>query len=105
MSAAIKSQTPVVTVAKQDLVEAWSVLEKVVVSLRAMGSHYASPGGSHEAEHRREMLEDLNAYFSPALCKELSRARRLLGEYLPTDETTTLSDALDYWEKKPDQRA
>lgn len=102
MSTTIESPTQVVSVAKKDLVDAWSVLERVVVSLRTMGSHYATPSADTpmSPEQRQQMLNDLDAYFSPELCRELSNARRLLSEYLPGDEAETISDGLQYWEKR-----
>jgi hypothetical protein len=102
---AIESGNETISVAKRDLIEAWSVLEKVVVSLRRMGSHYATPGPDVPLppEHQQQMLKDLDAYFSPELVRELGRARRLLVEYLPEDETEHLSEhVLKYWNAKED---
>ena len=90
---------PAIPVARPDLVAAWTVLEKRVVSLRKMGSYYATPGPDVPLSPEREqsMLRDLDAYFSPELVGEISKARRLLGEYLPDDEAEAISEALEYW--------
>jgi hypothetical protein len=101
----LRPETEKVAVDKQDLVAAWSLLERVVVSLRKMGSYYATSGPEVPLppEKQQEMLEALNGYFTAELCQELSSARVNLGEYLPDDEAEAISDSLEYW-KPPTKR-
>lgn len=89
-----------VPVAKSDLIAAWSLLESMVVSLHRIGSHFsvASPQDKLSDEDRRRMLDAIDAYFTPERMKEMARARRLLGEYLPDDEAEAISEQLDFWQ-------
>src|SRR5438046_10375750 len=89
-----------VPVAKSDLIEAWKVLDKVVVSLRKMGSYYSTPARDVPlpSEQHQEMLESLDKFMSAELWRELAHARRLLSEYLPDDETEEMSEhVIEYW--------
>lgn len=92
---------PVIGVPKRDLIEAWSALDKLVVSLRKMGSYYAMPDEHTPlASDRREaMLEALDKFLSGDTWQELSRARRLLAECLPGEEIEHLSEhVIQYWQ-------
>jgi hypothetical protein len=91
---------PVVPVAKRDMVEVWSVLEKLVVSLRKIGSaHAVADGqGKQTPDQRCREIDALDRFLSPELLRELSRARRLLAEYLPNDELEELSEhSIEFW--------
>lgn len=101
MSVTIENGTQVIPVSKQDLITAWSVLEKLVVSLHKMGSYHSTSGPDvpMTPEQRQQMLDDLDAYLSPELMRELAKARRALVEYLPSEETEAISDTLDYWRR------
>jgi hypothetical protein len=95
-------ETPI-AMPKRDLLEVWSVLEKVVVSLRKIGSEYAIPKDQIDQtpEQRQQMLEAFEDFFSPELFSELARARRLLTEHLPDEETEYISENLiRFWSPK-----
>jgi hypothetical protein len=89
-----------VTVAEPDLVEAWSLLEYLVVSLRRIGTHYATPAEDvpQTTRQRQEMLDDLGRLMGHETFRKLSRARTSLGKYLPDPEAEAISDALAYFE-------
>lgn len=92
-----------VTIAKRDLIEAWSALEKVVVSLHRIGSNYATPSAQHEQtpEQRAEMLDQLDQFLSGDVLRELGRARRVLSDYIPDEEAEYISDnVIRYWTSK-----
>ena len=99
---AIAANPERVYVAKPDLIGAWTVLEKVVVSLRKIGSFYATPDEHTPLppERHQEMLAALNSFMSGDVWKQLSHARSLLGQYVSDDEGEAISDALDYWKSK-----
>jgi hypothetical protein len=101
MKAKTVTQAPAaVPVSKSDLIAAWSVLEKIVVSLRKIGSAHAASGGQAEqtSEQHQHELEAIDRFFSPEVLRELSRARRLLAEYLPGEEIEGLSEhSIQFW--------
>lgn len=86
-------------VAKADLIAAWAVLENLVVSLHRIGSTFAVPEGMSEQtpDQRCRMLEAIHEFFTPELFREIGRARRLMGDYLPDEEAEAISDALKTW--------
>jgi hypothetical protein len=89
-----------VSVVKRDLLEAWSVLEKLVVSLRKIGTaHAIKEGQANQTSNQRQMeLEALDGFLSPELLRELSRARRVLADHLPVHELEALSEhSIEYW--------
>ncbi len=94
-----------VIVSRGDLVQAWSVLERLTVSLRRLGSHYAIPQGQAALSEarRREMLESLDSLFSPELCRDIAHARRLLSAHLPDEEAEALADHLETWRPPPSE--
>jgi hypothetical protein len=96
----IAPNSAAIPVSKPDLIAAWSALEKVVVSLRKIGSVYAIPEGQAQQtpeQHQREM-EALDRFLSPEMLRELSRARRVLAEYLPGEEIEELSEhSIQFW--------
>ena len=83
-----------------DLVAAWSVLERTVVSLATIGRCFGQPVKEPWNERNyQEMLLALDQFLSPELLKELSRSRRALGDYIPDDEAEDLSEkVINYWE-------
>jgi hypothetical protein len=89
-----------IPVAKSDVIAVWSLLESMVVSLHRIGSHFSvpTPEDKLSEEDRRKMLDALDAYFTPERMRELAKARRLLGEYLPDDEAEAISEQLDFWQ-------
>jgi hypothetical protein len=92
-------ETPI-AMTKRDLLEVWSVLEKVVVSLRKIGSEYAIPmdQADQTPEQRRQMLEAFEDFFNPELFTELARARRLVVAHLPNEETEYISEnIIRFW--------
>jgi hypothetical protein len=88
-----------IPVAKSDIIAAWSVIEKMAVSLHRMGSYYSVPTAKDKLSPERhlEMLESLSAYMSPELVRELFKARRLLTGYLADDEAEAIADRLEVW--------
>ena len=56
----LQPETEKIAVAKPDLVAAWALMERVVVSLRKMGSYYSTPGPDVPLppEKQREMLRE-----------------------------------------------
>jgi hypothetical protein len=95
----------VLTVEKRTVVEAWAMLERLVVSLRAIGSHHAAPAGEPLAADRRAaMLAALDQLFDAGTFAEMARVRRSLGDLLPDDEAEAISEGLNYW-LPPDEPA
>ena|SRR5437667_232231 len=81
-----------VAVDKADLVEAWSLLENLAVSLDQIG------GALDDPEDRRFALED---YISGDLARAINEARMKLGRYLPDAEAEELSEnSIPYWNYK-----
>jgi hypothetical protein len=91
-----------ISVDKRDLIEAWSLLERIVISLRKIGSVHAIPQGQVEQtpQQRQQMLEALGEFFNAELWSDLSHARVVIAEYLPEEEAEAISDALSYWQQK-----
>ncbi len=91
-----------VPIVKRDLIQAWSVLERLAVSLQKIGSHFATAGPDVplSASRRRQMLEELDAFFSSALYDDIAKARRALCEYLDHDEGEMISDQLEFWQPR-----
>jgi len=85
-----------VAVPKDELIRAWSVLEKLVISLRNMGSYYSTPDRQTplSSERHAEMLAELDQFFSPELIREMNQARIALGQHLPEEEAEHLADHL-----------
>jgi hypothetical protein len=97
---AVAPKSSVIPVSRKDLIAAWSVLEKVVVSLRKIGSAFAVPEGQADQtpEQRQVELKALDDFISPQVLRELSHARRLLAEYLPSEEIERLSEnSIEFW--------
>ena len=85
---------------KEELLAAWMAVEKVVRSLQRMGSYYSTPDAETplDPSKHQEMLESLDAYFTPELFWELSRAGGMLAQYLPEDEVeTACEEVIQYW--------
>lgn len=100
MGARTQKEATGVMVAREDLIAAWSALEALVVSLHRIGSYYSTSGPDVplEPERRQRMLEDLDAFVSAELVRELGAARVALSEYLPDDEAEHLSEhVIQYW--------
>ena len=100
---ASQSETAVaesIVVRKDDLVDAWLSLERLVVGLHRIGSHYGTSGPDVPltAEHRVEMLAEIDRLIDPSFFRRLGKARVALSRYLPNDEAEALSDALDYYQ-------
>jgi hypothetical protein len=104
-STVIERQPEAVAVSKDDLIAAWSVLERMVVSLHKIGSHFATSGPDEELtpSRRLDMLGEIDRFLTPELMRELSKARGALASYLPEDEAEALSDRLAMW--KPSSNA
>jgi len=101
-----------IEVPKKDLLQVWSVLENLRVSLHRIGSAYArdskntsfpssQPDQEAQILHQQE-LEALGAYFTPELYREIAEAWRILSEYLPDEDTEALAEGgIHYWEERP----
>ncbi len=99
-----EAQTEVVKVAQEDLLSGWAALERLVVSLHKIGSHFATSTANTplSAESNLRMLEELEGFPSPELMKELSHARRTLSAYLPAERTEHYSEnVIRYWCPNP----
>ena len=90
----------VVAVGKADLIEAWSAVDRLVVSLATIGRCYGQPCGKPwDEQQHQDMLQALDHCFSPDLYQHLRRARRALTKYVPRDEAIDLAEnEIDYWE-------
>ena len=85
-------------VKKQDLVNAWLLLEKLVVSLDRIGSAYATASGTLLSEERlRQMHAEVGRFITDQILEDASRSRVPLGQYLPAEEAEAISDAIEYW--------
>lgn len=95
-------QTETVVVNKHDLGEAWGILERVVVSLRKIGSHHATPseGAKLTPEQYQKMSAAMHEFFDADFFRDASRARRALDKYISDDEGEAISDSLKFWEPK-----
>jgi hypothetical protein len=106
MSRTVDRGTEVIAVSKQDLVAAWSLMERLVVSLHRMGSCYSTTGPDVplSPEQRQKMLHDLDSFFNADTVAEMAQIRRTLSEYLPGDEAETMSQHMEeqglYWRPK-----
>ena len=97
-------ETESIELPKRDIIQAWSVLEKLTVSLRKIGSHFSLPAGQIEQspESRAAMLDELDRFISLELFKEIGSARMALLEHLPPDEAEYLSElVIQYWKPTP----
>jgi hypothetical protein len=103
---ATNKNSKTIAIAKNDLVNAWSTLEKLVVSLHRIGSHFATEAGKRQtAEERTEMLREIDRFLSPSVMRELGQARVSLSDYLPEHEAQRISDRLEYWQPRNKGRA
>ncbi len=85
-------------VKKQDLVSAWLVLEKLVVSLDRIGSAYGSGrGGGADAERMRQMYCEVGRFVADHVFDDANRSRLPLSRYLADEEAETLADEVKYW--------
>jgi hypothetical protein len=88
-----------VTIRKDDLQEAWMVLENLAVSFDQIGGAFgeseASPNG---ADREMAVLKTLDRYITPDLVKKINNARMRLGQYLSDDEAEALSETIPYWD-------
>jgi hypothetical protein len=102
----LKADEVSVVVNKRDLMDAWKALEKLVASLGDMGRFHGVPLDRQQtAQERLAMLEDLSAFVSPEFLRELARARQLLGQYLPDEETEHESEhVIAYWTPREGKR-
>ncbi len=95
-------ESDTIPVDKQDLIAVWSLLVKVVGSLRRMGSYYSTPDEHTplEPEREQEMLRELSGFFSRPLIMEMIRNRQLLDKYLSDEEAEHLCDhVIQYWKR------
>jgi hypothetical protein len=102
MSVEPVTQPEIVALRKSDLIEAWSILERLVVSLHKIGSHHATPSSDvpMTPQQRESFLAALEDFFGPDFFREAARARRALSQYIPDEEGEAISDSLKYWEPK-----
>ncbi len=89
-----------VEVAKSDLIQGWSVLERIVVSLHKIGSHHATPSAdvAMTPAQRQNMLRAMDDFFDADFFRDAASARRALSQYVPGEEAEAISDSLRYWE-------
>jgi hypothetical protein len=88
-----------IAVGKQDLINAWTVLEKIAVSIDKIGSAYAVPAREDwTPEIEQRMLVEIGQFIRDHVADEANRFRQPLSECLSEDEAETLSDQIDYWQ-------
>jgi len=81
-----------VRIDKADLVEAWSLLENLAVSLDQIGG---------ALDDRADQQHALDNYLTPELAQAINRARVRLSRYLPDAEAEWLSEhVIPYWNYK-----
>lgn len=101
MHAKAKMQPDVETliVPKQDLVNAWLVLEKLVVSSDKIGGFYSAKTRDEFTEERRtELYAAIGKFVCQQVLDDANRFRLPLGRCLPDDEAEALSDEVHYWQ-------
>ncbi len=92
------AQRDVVQVTKRDLIDAWTILENLAVSLDQIGSAFGGePGAANGIAHQDELQRALAAYLTPDLIKAINEARIRLGQYIPDAEAEALSECIAYW--------
>lgn len=88
-------------VKKQDLVNAWLVLEKLVVSLDRIGSAYATAGETDPNNERvQQMYCEVGRFVLDQVFDDANVSRIPLGRYLADDEAEALSEEVEYWRSK-----
>ena len=88
-----------VTVAKDDLLAAWTVLENLAVSLDQIGGVFGHAEGSgHDPKRQRALQEALAMYLTPTLVQAINDARIRLGQYIPDEEAEALPEHIGYWD-------
>ena len=90
------AKTDMITVAKDDVLAAWTILENLAVSFDQIGAAF---GGTRDngAMQQRPWQEALATYLSPTRVQEINEARVRLGQYIPGEEAETLSERIAYW--------
>jgi hypothetical protein len=92
-----------VAVDRRELVQTWSLLETLVVSIDKIGSAHSLPSKEHFTKQLEQaMLADIGRFVLDQIFDDANRLRIALGEYLPDDEAEELSDRLNIWQ--PQQR-
>ena len=89
-----------ISLRKADVVEAFLLLEALVVSFDRIGSYFAQPVGEPRDERlHHNMLETLDEYLlTPEMVERLATMRGRLGDYLPEDEAVDLAERrAAYW--------
>ena len=91
-----------VGVTREDLVEAWSLLENLVCSLDRIGSrHGQEPGEAYDQERSRKFYEAVGRFVAErALIDRLVETRGKLGEYLSDEEAENLTERIAYWHER-----
>jgi hypothetical protein len=93
----------VVAVKKQDLIDAWRILENLTISLHKIGGAYAVPTRDQfTPEVERRMLEEIGRFTLERIVDDANRFRIALGDYLPDEEAEALADQIDYWRQTQD---
>ena len=88
-----------VTVAKDDVLAAWTVLENLAISLDQIGGVFGHVEGSgHDPKRQRALQEALAMYLTPTLVQAINDARIRLGQYIPDEEAEALSEHIGYWD-------
>ncbi len=88
-----------ISVCKQDLINAWSLLEKIAVSIDKIGSAHGTPTkADFTPDRERKMLIEVGRFILDHVADDANRLREPLGDYLPNDEAEALSDQIEYWQ-------
>ena len=89
----LKGKRKVVRVSRDDLVEAWMLIEGMASSLATIGRCHLQPDeSSPDPKIRQEALEAIEDYLSPELFNRFNNARFLIADYLGRDEVEKLSE-------------
>lgn len=81
-----------VEIERRELIDAWSLVECLTVSLDQIG------GACRTEEEATSALRD---FITPELIATLSKVRSRLGRYIPEEEAIALSDnEVPYWDYK-----
>jgi hypothetical protein len=86
-------------VVRQDLIAAWSILERLVISTHRIGSAGSTPTAQEFTnEARRAMYEEIGKFVAEHVVEDANQLRIVLAKYLPEEDVERLSDELHYWQ-------
>src|SRR5690349_2443908 len=97
--AKVQPDSEMLRVPKQDLVNAWLVLEKIVESADKIGSFFATKTREEfTGERRQQFYQEIGKFVCEHVLDDANKFRIPLGNCLPNDEAETLSDEVQCWQ-------